>query len=1713
MIQLGGIFEIQIAYIERNNCQATEKRKEFIDRVLMTRHLCKLGCPDVGTVLKSNQEFKEFKLVSTRSYQYGGAYPVVSYPLWKSTLSHCERSWTVVNKEKHENGDYVGVWTLIEHKCESFKNPKKLANFVAAVWTNLVNQNEDRDFCDLIEKWKDSFLKKREAFANESKLPQMDDFLVLLQQLYEGESKFGFMPIQKTMIDCEKYLQPFLRKLMDMKFQGSEEKHQLWHGFLNLANKYGNCRREFVLEISTWLRKHVLSEFVVLPCPFHDIRSTSCAMEEIFLPVVTNILTQEICEEEAFFQFLTSTLQKAVSCALEKLLSSGNTQQYLAMFSNALTLGYDIKTKKIKETLTKSVIQEYSVRCKKSLMLMGAYTSDSSSINQARTLQSIIFQFINKGEKAACFRDIIQTIIKMGLKLDESILNIVCGQTDTGLEIILKRMMQISGISLTYFEGDKSEVYRPLYYEDLVFEHSSSVEQKPLFNILAKMNMTEFYPEKMSLQDVIKMHENQFTEPSSFAELPWAMLGKIIAINFDFREKCLDPFLKRLVVQKMQLCQVAVPLVYWDYEQELFRFSLWPLREIFIDSGSESVATKQMQTLAFIRIGDKRKCSKSKLINQFLRGQNDEHSTFFHKDCLLGHCKRSFANGTIEASWYIPKSNTKNDDSRNPNEKEKKIEQPLTILNLRGDAFSFPEQLHFLTNFANALVLIIDYEDIESEKYLPVLAQIHASEAYVIIITSLPHDDNETEQFIQMYEEKTNLSYEKCSILSTTSEGRHLNEIEVKQFLINDIYDTLHHKIMVSLEEISERLPTDFCCDEELSKSLSGKQLCDEIISKIEGNQWKRELEKRDILPLQGETLWHEWSKEQKEERRSGKQEKINFNEPHLERMRILRMKQICIFEETSDTMARFVQILLTLINDKQTTLFFLSWLRQYMDSRSRTILPCVLNSLRKAFHEFEFIRSQKGGENADENEKKLAQLKETISIKEKKLAHSSFGLEHFFREMGQLFEAFIYCKDDLPCTVTEKTREVIYSLPLIAATLLCWGQPLEVMDGDAANVPLKWIDAVFHEVSKIIGENKRLFAISVLGIQSSGKSTLLNTMFGLQFAVSAGRCTRGIFIQLVPVDKKKSSLKFDYAMVIDTEGLRAPELAGEKVNHDNELATLVIGMGDVAIINIKGETIADMEDVLQIVVHALIRLKQANEKINLKQSCVFVHQNVSAQDADKMTIQGNQKIVNNLDKMTKEVAIEEHVGNIKSFQDVISFNPIKHVKYIPDLWHGTPPMAPASSQYSTSVTELDELKLKWLHDNLRPKIRQCENVEDLENKESTLLITFSKLIDTKTKAIAEELEHFFKESDLSDYMVHWKGRKDTELDTTSRAIITDVRQKLSVEKEKCKALMESNDRILKNQKEIQKLATDFAKTVKGKQKTPSEEEIRMKFKEAWKKWVDDIVKKNPESDVEDDINKMKSDTVDLLYDSQILRIVTDNFQAHYRDSKHGYTLTIPLEITVALHVARFSVYRFSEMIKAFKSKSSLRSRIESSRKETEAYFVGICTAKANESDIESVSWKDESPYKVIMEKLWGCPETCPWCKEPCATTSRFDKHEHFCVQHRPQGVNGIHSEGSEELVLENCNYLIETDMALICGDWCNCPNKDSQIYHPYKDYKNQIPTWDIKPSPELSKYWYWFIKIYGKRLAKLYDLTLPRVPDEWKIIKRKDAISSLSYV
>ncbi|KAJ8340116.1 hypothetical protein SKAU_G00347490 [Synaphobranchus kaupii] len=235
----------------------------------------------------------------------------------------------------------------------------------------------------------------------------------------------------------------------------------------------------------------------------------------------------------------------------------------------------------------------------------------------------------------------------------------------------------------------------------------------------------------------------------------------------------------------------------------------------------------------------------------------------------------------------------------------------------------------------------------------------------------------------------------------------------------------------------------------------------------------------------------------------------------------------------------------------------------------------------------------------------------------------------------------------------------------------------------------LMWITDVLEEIGRIVGKESRLLVVTVLGLQSTGKSTLLNTMFGLQFAVSSGRCTRGAFMQLLQVKGDlKEKLRCDFLMVIDTEGLKAQELAqlDDSNEHDNELATLVTGLSDLTLVNVSTENSIEMEDTLQIVVHAFIRMREVGKRPN----CQFIHQNAGDVAVHEKNARDRMYFLNKLNEMTKAAArMEDTERNYSSFGDVMEYDSSESNWYIGSLWHGNLPMAAVSTGYSKNILDL----------------------------------------------------------------------------------------------------------------------------------------------------------------------------------------------------------------------------------------------------------------------------------------------------------------------------------------------------------------------------------------------------------------------------------------
>ncbi|GBB91191.1 hypothetical protein RclHR1_18370001 [Rhizophagus clarus] len=70
-------------------------------------------------------------------------------------------------------------------------------------------------------------------------------------------------------------------------------------------------------------------------------------------------------------------------------------------------------------------------------------------------------------------------------------------------------------------------------------------------------------------------------------------------------------------------------------------------------------------------------------------------------------------------------------------------------------------------------------------------------------------------------------------------------------------------------------------------------------------------------------------------------------------------------------------------------------------------------------------------------------------------------------------------------------------------------GEPLQLLDGlSLRSLPTNFLSNVLS--SLMTNVERRLIVISVIGLESSGKSTLLNYLFHCGFATSASRCTKG---------------------------------------------------------------------------------------------------------------------------------------------------------------------------------------------------------------------------------------------------------------------------------------------------------------------------------------------------------------------------------------------------------------------------------------------------------------------------------------------------------------------------------------------------------------------------------------------------------------------------
>ncbi|KAG8522825.1 Interferon-induced very large GTPase 1 [Galemys pyrenaicus] len=628
---------------------------------------------------------------------------------------------------------------------------------------------------------------------------------------------------------------------------------------------------------------------------------------------------------------------------------------------------------------------------------------------------------------------------------------------------------------------------------------------------------------------------------------------------------------------------------------------------------------------------------------------------------------------------------------------------------------------------------------------------------------------------------------------------------------------------------------------------------------------------KDKFLPLQ-KGLWHEWCKKDKELhhlREKGNrsiEQYRNEIEKEKQKIRYEQCDKVIILNDLMKTLLENLQSHL----ETHTELYFLQGLSMLIEQLSR-------KELEPLHLKYSYLLAQVQTEKRKRSKRdSLRRWEADLEIVSKEIRNSTLGIEHLLREVGQIYEA-------LEADST-KTNTLFLSLPQMAADLMISGVPIELMDGDASYVPLKWVAAVFNKVSEKIG-NKQVFVLSVLGLQNSGKSTLLNAMFGLQLSLSAGRCTRGAYMQLIKVEEVlREELGFDFVLVIDTEGLQASEILKKAQNEENELAAFVTGLGNLTVINIFGKDLSEIQDVLQITVHAFLRMKQ----LSISPKCLFVHQNIEEIIDTNQSMARRAWLQEKLDEMTLAAATHEQRSDVCRFSDVIHFDAKSHIHYFAHLWEGYPPMAPPNPCYSHCVQELKSgiLKhakesrksiLKFLELQVRIKtlwkalvnenyifgFRNTQEVMAM-NKLETMYISWtwqlrSHVLDLqnhltnqiqsgdteeikrsalenriveKYEAIKQEFEKCFREDIDREILLQWKGRFEKDLKTLEEDLVVETLRKYEdqIRKKKIQDLLKEQKVIFKNK--LLERVRGMAVTLQGTEL--HEEELRDVFNKVW---------------------------------------------------------------------------------------------------------------------------------------------------------------------------------------------------------------------------------------------------------------------------------------
>ena len=337
-----------------------------------------------------------------------------------------------------------------------------------------------------------------------------------------------------------------------------------------------------------------------------------------------------------------------------------------------------------------------------------------------------------------------------------------------------------------------------------------------------------------------------------------------------------DPIFRQTFITQVSRCQLSIPLVTSCLSSQKPTFYLFALKTLYKDyydankaGKSFSVTQEKLPIISFVRIGECGKSQKSEMLNQII-GLPDY---FFHRNQSGGVRKRYLLNGTVEIAWLLPRRSSHSLQNVT-------FTEPHVILNLRGNALHYPNQLNFVSTISTLVYIFVPINKCNQQlsDHLNNFNKDYGQKSVYLLYEGDISRSNELQPIIPEF---MTHSPDSVVILNKESLGEDSNN------LVTNISSNLKkvEVIKISLDgciPLSERHSINSDTHE---LQLMNCQTCvDNIVKRMLNVDGEAESESKSkqlaavkelMLPLQGD-CWSEWAEAKRE---SHKQNKTFFLE------------------------------------------------------------------------------------------------------------------------------------------------------------------------------------------------------------------------------------------------------------------------------------------------------------------------------------------------------------------------------------------------------------------------------------------------------------------------------------------------------------------------------------------------------------------------------------------------------------------------------------------------------------------------------------------------------------------------------------------------------------------------------------------------------------------------------------------------------------------